>query len=668
MELDVLNVSGTKEGKRAVIIKLITAVCLNVSFWLTFLSMINVGISFVLVLMMIVTQCVMFFISMNKIFGRFVVFYTLMLAALCLLLGYAFFGKAFMLIMNRVADALNSENGLVLVPFSVDVGGSDTLYLLGGLAPLMLVSAALFLSGTAWIMPLFVVLGLVFGLSVNVWFFCFLIVSFCAWLLIWNSNAFERSRSLFLEVTAALTVFLLILGFVLSSFSSWPFVAKIHDSVGSKLESARFDGDAASETAFFITANAEPKNMYFKTSVSELDRKAYTGEYLGLLEYLAKDNYYPCAQLYSFYEKDINRTGSGTKLLTVTIDNVALSSKHLLVPYEVALDSAFDKNKFTENFIVSSGLKGQRTYTYNTYKGTYVDYAESDLEKWAVVSDNNSEKLYRKFVYDNYLDVADDFNASAYGEYAGKRYKDVAYGIRKYFDDSSFGEKFDYCREAVNAFRYCGVPARPASGYYLSDSSYEFYEAVDDVTAKYAVYLSAYHDWVEIYVDGVGWIPVEVIPGFFTLSEIESEEVTTYTDKNRIRDKNIHHDEKETGETSPYDSSDGLVTALKVIGGVAVGVLIIVFAGLFISNKLLVKKIMRADSAESTYAGYRYLLKKLRKVKTDFEKDNLYSLDMGDEFKSYLDLVYEEKYSRSGLSGEKRKQASEYVLRLVKSL
>lgn len=72
-----------------------------------------------------------------------------------------------------------------------------------------------------------------------------------------------------------------------------------------------------------------------------------------------------------------------------------------------------------------------------------------------------------------------------------------------------FNRKIGYCTHfassAVMIFRTMGIPARLAQGYVVSG----YRISPDEATS---VYDSNAHAWTEIYVDGEGWIPVEVTP------------------------------------------------------------------------------------------------------------------------------------------------------------
>lgn len=64
-----------------------------------------------------------------------------------------------------------------------------------------------------------------------------------------------------------------------------------------------------------------------------------------------------------------------------------------------------------------------------------------------------------------------------------------------------------YAATAVEALRAYGIPARYAEGYYLS--------AEECRTGTAAVTASNAHAWVEVYFDGIGWMSVDVTPGYF---------------------------------------------------------------------------------------------------------------------------------------------------------
>ena len=79
-----------------------------------------------------------------------------------------------------------------------------------------------------------------------------------------------------------------------------------------------------------------------------------------------------------------------------------------------------------------------------------------------------------------------------------------------FLTQSHEGNAVLYASAAVEALRTHGVPARYAEGYYVSDT--DFQKSEDGSVAVTG--LNA-HAWVEIYFDGIGWLPVEVTPGYY---------------------------------------------------------------------------------------------------------------------------------------------------------
>jgi hypothetical protein len=161
-------------------------------------------------------------------------------------------------------------------------------------------------------------------------------------------------------------------------------------------------------------------------------------------------------------------------------------------------------------------------------------YVASDLQY--VVSKlstryTSAEESYRKFVYANYLQISDTTKAY-FDEYlAGKfdatsRYVvgDVASYIQGAAEynldyDTSMDEQEDvvvaflseykqgvcrhYASSATMLFRYLGIPARYVVGYLGNVVAGEW----TDITTEKA------HAWTEVYIDGIGWVQVEVTGG-----------------------------------------------------------------------------------------------------------------------------------------------------------
>lgn len=208
------------------------------------------------------------------------------------------------------------------------------------------------------------------------------------------------------------------------------------------------------------------------------------------------------------------------------------------------------------------------------YSVSYSEFFLSEEEVYEVVSDSEyreCSELYQKYVYDYYLDVntpIKDQLVAQWGDYdieTGKDRYELAMDIKNYLDENytytmkpgklpkgkDFVEYFynetkkGYCTyfasAAVMMFRSAGVPARYVEGYMFSsdnlfpvntDYSVEFLGSYDysDSYVKVEVLDSDAHAWVEYYVDGIGWIDMEVTGGNEVMNEDmmeEPEEETT---------------------------------------------------------------------------------------------------------------------------------------------
>lgn len=65
-------------------------------------------------------------------------------------------------------------------------------------------------------------------------------------------------------------------------------------------------------------------------------------------------------------------------------------------------------------------------------------------------------------------------------------------------------------------FRYMGIPARYVEGYVITSSDQT---RLDNGEVQALVKDESAHAWPEIYITGLGFVPVEVTPGYFRLSE-----------------------------------------------------------------------------------------------------------------------------------------------------
>ena len=214
------------------------------------------------------------------------------------------------------------------------------------------------------------------------------------------------------------------------------------------------------------------------------------------------------------------------------------------------------------------------------------------------------EKRYAEYVEQNYTEVPEQLEelrekfSSVSTVYQGKQiqlvsgdyqyrtlgYEPYAQYIRRYFSENGFtynvnivrkNEKADFINDfmarktgycihfasaAVMMFRSMGIPARYAEGYFADN---ECITETSGNTVKYNITDKSAHAWVEIYQEGLGWVPVEVTPGTENF-EVNHETVIPENPTQNTTAANNN----ETTSTNPDESTDknsqkSTTTALK---------------------------------------------------------------------------------------------------------
>ncbi|MCD8308230.1 MAG: transglutaminase-like domain-containing protein [Clostridia bacterium] len=165
------------------------------------------------------------------------------------------------------------------------------------------------------------------------------------------------------------------------------------------------------------------------------------------------------------------------------------------------------------------------TYTVNVYYYDYLTYVAAGLTLPEVYTE--LELAYRTFVYENYLSVpqstAEYLNTVIQEQGFDADDENIVSKVVNYIQnaatynlayDSALDEEEDivvaflrdykegicqhYASAATLLFRTLGIPARYVLGYYAVTS------------AGQSVETGAPHAWTEIYIDGLGWVQLEV--------------------------------------------------------------------------------------------------------------------------------------------------------------
>ena len=224
---------------------------------------------------------------------------------------------------------------------------------------------------------------------------------------------------------------------------------------------------------------------------------------------------------------------------TIQIQNLSACSLYRYEPFSVLPTSAGTaKNRLAPSAVKTSGWNGEREYSYTIIANSSSILPEilDDLQQ----NEANSvylqmESAYRDFVDSYALTVPQEFtdelgalleetrkNLNFSGELSKEQaqlcalsFLETCFGGNTSLplDSTAKGTTYQYATVAALALRYYGIPARYAEGFTVRTTENE----TASVTAENA------GAWVEVYQDGVGWLPLALTPGLESLAPEQTE-------------------------------------------------------------------------------------------------------------------------------------------------
>lgn len=224
---------------------------------------------------------------------------------------------------------------------------------------------------------------------------------------------------------------------------------------------------------------------------------------------------YPGGTVPNFAARAVENSGMA-EVQEVSIELIAADSGLLYLPYYTAVD--FDGDAY------ANGSGREYSLTHMIYEGSYRSLSLPPALR-------DAELAYRQFVYGSYLALPESTRTALLGiaEENALKSDDVlesvslvaefvrnsgAYNIdtQPYPSEDyavylltvgSEGYCVHFATAAAAMYRALGIPARLVSGVLA--------ETVADTPVE--IRRLNEHAWVEVYIDGVGWLPVEVTPG-----------------------------------------------------------------------------------------------------------------------------------------------------------
>lgn len=378
-----------------------------------------------------------------------------------------------------------------------------------------------------------------------------------------------------------------------------------------------------------VTAS-EPGTYYLKGFVggvyangewSEIEPSSYNRYHEGLFDWLAAQGFLPLAQNSDYMRLLAEESGgAGDSERTISVVNENANRKFCYIPYGLTHETV----EGLEGINHDMNLKGGDEE--GEYKADYYDMSTSlsmQNPAWMeggsgrVADYREAQEEYRDFVYKYYLETDPEIEAFLNGRMPGAgedNHVKLTIEIRNWLADektadagaADFGGKMDrdylyyfmgrdrrgnssfYASAAVMMYRHCGIPARYAEGYIAT---------VKDAGRASDVTGIDIHAWPEIYRDGIGWVPVEVTPGYYDdLSMIQQE-------GNKRQDPLPPQEEPEEPEPLPQSDDTGtLFSTVSLIKMIALLLAAIVAAVLIRRWIILFVRKRRLDGNDTAKA------------------------------------------------------------------
>ena len=350
---------------------------------------------------------------------------------------------------------------------------------------------------------------------------------------------------------------------------------------------------------------------------SALDAKT-AAEEKDLFYWLHQSGFYPQSQL-ATAARLMGNYQSGS----VSVQNLAGCSLYRYEPCTVLPERAgLTKNRIQPSAVETNGLRGERGYFYETVSDAQtilpelLDFLQNDTSD-GVRSYLQMESAYREFVYSYALTVPAEFRAQlgavldqcceSYGpadsltkeqaQTAALAFLELCFdgsgNIALPLTDTADGTTYQYATVAALALRYYGIPARYVEGYTVKTAENE----------PTSVDASAAGAWVEVYQDGIGWLPLALTPGLEDLSAEQTESgikpVGAGREGNGDGPRVTEGQELEQDDAEPDNSEDntpdggqrtGLLhkPAFWII--LIVALLLLLLAAVFIRHAVILKK------------------------------------------------------------------------------
>lgn len=371
----------------------------------------------------------------------------------------------------------------------------------------------------------------------------------------------------------------------------------------------------------------------------------YEGEWSGMREWLRQNGLTVAEQRAAFDAEAEREGGEPAEAVEISVDASGANRRYTYAPYTLrSLGGA--GAMLTGSTILSMDLLPPKAYSV-TVDNVPMDDVIAD-SSWLASSKSDyakSERVYAAFVRDKYLDVREDerdavntylFSSDSWDDganvsdtavisrvrtmmasLAGQTDNPPAYTgapsfVAWFLGSAHEGNSAYFATAATLAFRSHGIPARYVEGYRAADD-----RLAAAVRSGVPLNLTAAdaHAWTEVYLDGQGWTPVEVTPGYYSQT-LDADKIIDVGEawSNGANDKTLDvgsvagRTEDKHREDTPVSRSIPAVAKVGVgLTGAAIAVLLALLVRRFVLRAQRTRAIENDDQGICVPALYGYL-------------------------------------------------------------
>lgn len=398
----------------------------------------------------------------------------------------------------------------------------------------------------------------------------------------------------------------------------------------------------ASTEVMLEVQGQQEKNLYLRGFVGgsyqngqweEMSDAAYSGKNAGMFTWLKARSFDPLTQAAAYNQLGEEQDVPEGNQVQVKVKNASRSYVYAPVSYVRMINGSVKEEK--DSRLASRGLFGSRSYRWEEISGsrpgelTVADNWVEDPDTDRRQEYQEAEAVYREFVYHTYTTIDsdmqrlmqrifwDDYETDSDGIYSAlnqirqclssettytEMMPQIPEGedpIRWFLTEGKQGNDVYYAAAATEAFRAYGIPARYVEGYYLSADQIQKEESgTNTLTGADA------HAWVEVYFDGVGWLPLDTTPGYYydAVSLQQMISAPDQVNKNAVLEDPSFEANQATDTTGSRRNGDALKRVAVRMGAVILGgVTLLIILALVLLGVLEIGRIWDYESMHRKY-------------------------------------------------------------------